>query len=54
MLVILVVFHFQLLNNIYKQNKTSYTIIIINKMIVVNTCISQERLGLSYECFHCS
>ena len=39
-----VILFFQFLNNNYKQNKTSYTIIIMNKMIVVNTCISQERL----------
>ena len=39
-----IMFVFQFLSNIYKHNKNSYTIIIMNKMIVVITYISQERL----------
>ena len=40
--------YFQFLYNNCKQNKNSYTIIIMIKMIVVITCISPEILGTDF------
>ena len=50
LILVVTIFFFQFLSNNYKHNKNSYTIIIMNKMIVVNTCISQERLPIGRRC----